>query len=157
MNANDLTISIEGLDFRKLLSDWSSLLRGNFGPFLMNAFGDLFLQGEDGRVYFLDLASGKIDGVAKDMEEFGELLNAGEHITDWFMPALVQELQAAGIRLKPGQCYSYKIPPFLNGSLTLENIEPTDIYVHYSVLGQMYEQVKDLPVGTKITSVKIAE
>lgn len=123
----------------------------------MNVFGDLFLDDENGCIYFLDLASGRIDEVAKNMKEFGELLNAGTYITEWFMPALVQELQTAGIWLKPEQCYGYKVPPFLNGALSPENIEPTDIYVHYSTLGQMFEQVKDLPIGTKITNVKIAE
>ena len=156
MNTDDLTINIDDLDFGDLLSDWASLLSGNYGPLLMNAFGDLFLQGENGHVYFLDLASGTANEVAKDLEEFSELLNEENHVAQWFMPGLVEELHQQNMLLDPGQCYGYKIPPILSGPFIPENIQPTDISLHYASLAHVYEQVKDVPAGTNIGNIKIA-
>ena len=54
-----------------------------------------------------------------------------------------------------GQCYSYKLPPILNGPIEPSNIEPADLPVHFSLLGQIHRQVKDLPEGTPIHEFKI--
>ena len=34
-----------------------------------------------------------------------------------------------------------------------DNFEPTNIYIHFAFAGQIHEQIKDLPVGTKINKV----
>ena len=57
--------------------------------------------------------------------------------------------------LAEGQIYSYKTPPVLGGEYSTDNLEPTGIAVHFSVLGQIHRQVKDLPPGTKIDRIVI--
>jgi Domain of unknown function (DUF1851) len=71
------------------------------------------------------------------------------------MPPLVAALKLGGIKLGPGQCYSYKIPPVLGGKIEASNFDATDLLVHLSILGQIHHQVKDLPSGTSIKDIKI--
>ena len=68
-----------------------------------------------------------------------------DNVNQWFIPQLVGDLIAGGKRLAPGQCYSYKIPPVLEGEIAPANFEPTDLSVHFSVLGQIHRQIKDTP------------
>jgi hypothetical protein len=89
------------------------------------------------------------------VDEFQQLRQQPEQADQWFIPQLVGDLITSGVRLSPGKCYSYKKPPILGGEIEPANFEPTDLSVHFSVLGQIHRQVKDLPPGTKITKIRI--
>jgi len=52
------------------------------------------------------------------------------------------------------QCIGYKVPLFLGGQDNYDNYEVVDMEVYWDIQYQMYEQVKNLPPGTKISSVK---
>jgi hypothetical protein len=54
------------------------------------------------------------------------------------------------------RCVSYKTPPFLGGENTLDNFEIAFTTVHWSLFGQLYQQVKDLPPGTPITDINVS-
>ena len=75
-------------------------------------------------------------------------------VSDWFLVDLIAALKAEGKKLDMGQVYSYKKLIVLGGDYSLDNFVPTDIEVHFSFAGQIHQQVKDLPPGTKINSVK---
>nr|WP_291280091.1 T6SS immunity protein Tdi1 domain-containing protein [Galactobacter sp.] len=61
-----------------------------------------------------------------------------------------------GLRSLPfDQCASFKTPPFLGGEITLDNIEIAFTSVHWSLFGQIYQQVKDLPPGSPIPEIKV--
>jgi hypothetical protein len=80
-----------------------------------------------------------------------------EFVTDTMLPGLIVELRKAGKTLGPGQVYSFKNPPVLGGEYEVDNFEPMDIEVHFSIFGQIHRQVKDLPPGTPITGMKLVE
>lgn len=48
------------------------------------------------------------------------------------------------------QCVGYRVPLFLGGKDTLENLEVTDIEVYWSVSGQLRRGAQILPQGTVI-------
>ena len=155
MKPNKITIDIHNLDWSILLNDWSWLLTKSYSPILVTAFGDMFLRDESGRVDFLDLISGKLKHVADSVEEMQQLINVKENQAEWLMTEVFATLQAQGVYFAEGQCYSFIKPPVLGGQLEPDNIEVTDIYTHVSLAGQIHQQVKDLPAGTKITDIKI--
>ena len=155
MKPNKITIDIHTLDWTVLLNDWTWLLKKQYSPILVTAFGDMFLRDTDGRVDFLDLISGKLTQVADSVEEMQQLINIRENQVEWLMTEVFATLQAQGIYFGDGQCYSFIQPPILGGQLEPDNIEVTDIYVHVSLAGQIHRQVKDMPAGTKITDIKI--
>ncbi len=150
-----LIIQTDGLPFDALLSDWRWLVSSNFTPILMTAFGDLFLRENSGQIHFLDLMSGEFKQVANSQEEFDFLCEDGERRRSWFVGFLFTEVRKLLGDLSVGQCYSCRKPLSLGGELQPENFERTDLQVHYSIMGQIHQQTRHLPVGTKINKIKL--
>lgn len=57
--------------------------------------------------------------------------------------------------LSEGQCYSPRQPLILGGQFEPGNFEVTSWRVHLGIVGQIYEQLRDVPPGTPINSVEI--
>lgn len=146
-----LLIRTADIDCPRLLSYWRWLLQKDYHPIVMTAFGDWFLLDDDGSVHFLDLVAGKLSKAAETGDEFKQVMGRPEKLDEWFMAGLVESLLDNGIALELGQCYGYKLPPIVGGQLEVENIEPTDIVIHQSLLSQIHEQTRNLPEGTKIS------
>lgn len=60
-----------------------------------------------------------------------------------------------GIDLKFDQCVGYRRPIFLGGTDDDENLEIVDTDVYWSLVSQICGQVKGLPEGTSIASLRI--
>ena len=151
---NELTISPDGVDFNDLLSEWRWLVGQEYQPVIISALGDLFLRQDDGRIFWLNTGSGELAEVAKDAEEFKNLIVQSDNTDEWFLPNLIGDLLASGKTLGAKECFGYKIPPVLGGKYEPDNFEPTDLSVHFGILGQIHFQIKDLPPGTKIDKIK---
>jgi hypothetical protein len=152
---NELTVDFEKPGADDLLSDWRWLVGDSMRLLLVSSIGDMFLADSAGQVFWLDAGTGHLKQIAESLDEFQRLRQQRAQADEWFIPQLVGDLIASGVRLSPGQCYSYKKPPILGGQIEPDNFEPMDLSVHFSVLGQTHKQVKDLPPGTKITDIKI--
>jgi hypothetical protein len=121
---------------------------------MVSSVGDLFLRDSNNSIYWLNTGNGTLTEVADGIEKFKEKLQDQDVVSDWFLVDLIAALKAEGMTLKTGQVYSYKKLIILGGDYSPENFEPTDIEVHFSFAGQIHQQVKDLPPGAKINSVK---
>ena len=55
--------------------------------------------------------------------------------------------------LGASQCYGFITAPTLGGQYETSNIERLDIAVYLSLMGQIHEQIEDLPDGAKISIV----
>jgi len=55
------------------------------------------------------------------------------------------------------ECVGYKKPLALGGKDEVANMEITDMEVHWSVLGQINAQVRNLPPGTRISGIRISD
>jgi hypothetical protein len=60
---------------------------------------------------------------------------------------------AAQVPLRASDCVGYKVPLFLSGKDTLENLEVIDLEVYWSLSGQLREGTRNLPPGTSIGQV----
>jgi hypothetical protein len=154
---NELTVNFQTHGADDLLCDWRWLLGDSMQLLLVSALGDMFLADAEGRIFWLDTGTGQLQQIAGSETEFKQLMQQKENADQWFIPQLVGDLMAGGIRLSPGQCYSYKKPPILGGEIEPANFEPADLSVHFSLLGQLHRKVKDLPPGAKISDIKIVE
>src|SRR4030095_14701989 len=138
MNVDDYLIDQEGIDFDAVFQDWRELLPDSFSVWLINRFGDMFLVLAGGSISMLDVGAGQIRSMAPTQEAFCHMLDDETTAADLLMIPLVDELVQAGISLGAKKCYSFKSrPPLLGGEYSLENTEECDIYVHYSLLGQI--------------------
>jgi hypothetical protein len=150
-----LKIKSEGVDFDALLSDWRWLVKPELKPFLLTVFGDLFLRGESGRIYFLNAMTGSLKEVADSEEAFEQLCEDREQRRMLFLSSFLMEVRQIRGELAPGDCYSCEVPLSLGGELEPENFETSDLSSHFSILGQLHSQTKDLPAGTKIDKINI--
>lgn len=136
------------------LESWRWLVPNEVTFLALTAMGDLFLQEQDGSVWFMDTIEGKYYVVAESLEWWQAMLHDPAQVETWFLPQFLEQLRATGIVLKVGECFSATIPAILGGTFTPENWQPTSWRVHFWTLGQIHQQVKDLPQGTRITSIK---
>jgi hypothetical protein len=152
MRAN---IPVENLSVDELLEDWMWLLKKPFSIIAMNNFGDMFLQNENGEIYFLELSAGRLAKVAKSLSEFQRLSSDTDNQNCWFQLGLLTQLERAGMQIESGECFGWKKAPGLGGEIELANIEVAPLNVYVSLMGQIYQQLQGLPSGTKIGGLKI--
>lgn len=155
MTLDDLTVSFENLNPETLLEDWEWLIEKNKRPVLLTKAGDAFMQDRDtGAVYFLDIVEGKLEEVATSGDEFSKLLSDKNFVMDFFGVNLIAPLLKSGVDAPEGQLFGWKKPPVLGGEFESANLEATDIEVHFSIQGQIWEKVSNLPAGTNIKNIK---
>lgn len=152
---NELAVDLTGNTSEDLLSEWRWLVPDDLQLRMVSTLGDAFLEDSCGKIYWLDVGCAELHCIAKDRAEFDQLRQQPTNANEWFAPQLIGDLLSSGVVLKVGQCFSYNIPPTLNGEFSLENLLPTDISVHFGTLGQIQRQVKPLPVGTVINKVEL--
>ncbi len=139
-----------------ILDDWDWLLQQQYELWLVTKFGDAFLKKRDeGSIHWLDTVDGSVAFVAADEAAFEKECGVAENFDKWFMPEVVKGQELLGMTPGKDQCLSFVHPPVLGGQLDPDNIEVCDIAVHFSIMGQIHRQVKDLPEGTKIDSIRI--
>jgi hypothetical protein len=154
---SDLIVGFDHLDRDHLLDDWRWLIGPSKQPILLSAIGDAFVQDEtDATIHLLDTAAGSCSRVAADEDEFRALLRDSQWVTDHLAVNVIADFLAKGMGLESGQIYSWRRPPVLGGEYGLDNVGTTDIAVHFSVTGQIHEQVRSLPPGTPVTEVRAA-
>lgn len=153
----ELAVDLSGQSSDDLLSNWRWLVPSTYSLNMVSAIGDGFLSDQDSHIYWLDVGSAELIRIADTRDQFDSLRQQPDSVEKWFVPLLVGDLLTSGKSLAVGQCFSYKIPLTLGGAFEPTNFDACDISVHFRTLGQIQRQVKDLPVGTPITSVKIAK
>jgi hypothetical protein len=79
-----------------------------------------------------------------------EFLADTDKIDNWFSSLLVEKLILAGKTLKENEVYSFKNLLPLGGEYFVDNLDPADMSVHFAFSGQICQQIKHLPPGTKI-------
>jgi len=141
----------------ELLAAWRWLVPSTLSLRMVSSLGDAFLEGPDGAIYWLDVGGAELSRIAESKAAFDRLRQQEEYSSQWFVPQLVGNLLASGKSLAKCQCFSYKIPLTLGGAFEPANFEPCDLSVHFHTLGQIQQQVKHLPVGTSISSVKLGD
>lgn len=143
-NRNDIIDALESWDWM----DFSDKT-----PFITTAFGDVFFESKDG-IFFLDSIGGSLEKVASTKKELQDLLNTADGQDHFLMAGLVTAARDEGLVLNEGECYDFKVSPSLSGPMDLSNIQKMSFKVSLHISGQLMKQIKDLPEGTKINSVK---
>lgn len=152
---NELTVAFDTHSQSDLLSEWRWLLGDSYQIVLVSSLGDLFLADTAGHIHWLDAGAARLTEVAASLDEFQHLRQQPVHATEWFATQMIGDISQRGLRLTRGQCFSYKLPPMLGGQWEPANFEPTDLSVHFSILGQICRQARDLPEGTLVSSFKV--
>ena len=156
MTLDDLTVSFQHLRRETVLSDWTWLLGESSLPVLITAVGNAFVQDlSSGELKLLDVGSADLVPVAESMTEFEGLLAQREFVGKFFDVQLVGDLLRSGQTLVAGELFGFKRLPTLGGDYVVDNFEPTNIEVHFSVSGQLQAKVSRLEPGAVVRSVTI--
>jgi|SRR5205809_5734784 len=140
--------------FAEALESWSWLPIAGKVPVLATLFGDVFLQDTEG-YWFLDSLEGKLVKVAPNRDELTSVLNTPEGQDRFLLAGLAQAAEAEGMKLQASEVLDFTKPPVLGGQLEVGNLAPKDFVVSLNIAGQIHDQVRNLPPGTKISNIKI--
>jgi Domain of unknown function (DUF1851) len=140
----------------EVLEDWRWLIGDTVELWFVTKFGDAFLRDPASQaIKWLDVEGGKVEWVASNEIEFERLAMEPDNFCKWFMPEAVDGQRILGMEPGENECLSFNHPLKLGGQLEPDNFDVCDIRVHFSILGQLQRQVKDLPAGTKITDINV--
>jgi hypothetical protein len=146
----DYLLDQESVDWPTVLAPWSWLLPPEFRLLMANRFCDLFLVPPEGTVHLLDVGAGSLTKVAESRDDFSKKLDEGETANNWLMIPLVDRLVAAGMHLKSGECYGFKMPPVFGGQYTVENCAVLPVGDFLGAYGSIHEQLRNVPDGSKV-------
>lgn len=147
MNLESITVDHRSHDWGQLLAPWHEMLPTDFTVRLMTKLGDLFLEFRDGSIHLFSAGDDSIKLLAKDWEAFCKVV---DNHPDWLVADIIWGYEQAGKTLAPGQVYSLIPPPYLSGDYSVERVLPLDVEAHFSVLGDIHRQTRDLPDGAQI-------
>jgi hypothetical protein len=149
-SVDDYLIDHSGFDWPSLLAEWAWFLPLELTVWTMNRFGDLFLIMDDGSVQMLDVGGGTLTKLAEDRDDFCRKIEEADNANQWLMIPLVDRVVAAGMKLSPGQCYGFKLPPVLGGEYTVENVAILPVAEHLAFHGWFHHQIVDVPDGGEV-------
>jgi hypothetical protein len=139
--------------------DWPSVPRSI--AFAADWRGNLYLLDErrttagERRIAWLDIATGELESPDVAFSEFLGAAVPGMHGTLLDEALYSSWLSGGGARPSSEQCIGHKVPMILGGANDAANLEVLSLLVWVSMCGQIYEQVKNLPPGTKITGFQV--
>jgi hypothetical protein len=140
----------------EILEDWRWLVGSKRQLWCITKAGDAILR-ESGNagIYFLDTVAGRLIRIADNEQQFALAVAKPENAEQWLMHEMVDGEATLGVVPGQNQCLTFMQPPVLGGQIDPVNIEACDVRVHFSIAGQIHQQVKDLPAGTKIGKIEI--
>ncbi len=140
--------------FSGALESWAWAGISALRPAFTSPFGDVFLEGSDG-IWFLDLVEGKLSRPWSSRAALKADLNSPAGQDQYLMAGLALTAEGLGINPSASQVLSFKVPPVLGGAMTAENVEAADFVVSVNIVGQIHDQIRKLPPGTRISGVTV--
>ncbi|WP_217906484.1 T6SS immunity protein Tdi1 domain-containing protein, partial [Vibrio sp. JPW-9-11-11] len=150
-----LLLTPDAGDICKGLATWNWLDFSEKTFLVANLFGDMFFESNEG-IYFFDMLEGTLTVIATDKIELQSILNTKQGQKQFLMVSLVTGARDKGLMLSENECYDFIIPPCLGGELSVGNLQVLPFRSKLEATGAIYSQIKDLPIGTEITSVELA-
>jgi len=117
----------------------------------MSAVGDIFVEGANGQVSWLDTGVGSLSVIAESRAVFDVTASSSAHLDDWFLQPVVTELRAKGMLLGHNQCYGFTIlPMFREGSYGAANRFVLNAMEHLRVTADIIRQTRSLRDGEAV-------
>lgn len=151
-----LTKTFTGEQFAKALESWQWLDLAGKQPRFTSTFGDVFLRSEAGW-WFLDRLEGKLERLWDTEDAMAEALSTEEGQDRYLLGGLVMAAQEDGMLLGEDEIYDFMPPPILGGDTKFENMTTAGFVITLDIAGQLHDQIRKLPPGTRISKIKFVE
>jgi hypothetical protein len=114
-------------------------------------------DGDEPLVLLCQPGTGHVLNIPATLASFHEevLVEQPEEAFEASLFAAWSRANADALPLARDACVGYRVPLFVGGEHAVENLEVTDIEVYWDVVGQLRNNVCDLPPGTKIGEITI--
>jgi hypothetical protein len=140
--------------FGSALESWSWLDLAGKAPLCASPFGDIFLEDAAG-VWWLDTLEGALTRPWSTRDEFASAVADETGQDRYLLVGLALAAEERGLAPGPDQVYGFTVPPKLGGGFDPDNVEVIDFVLGVNVTGQLHQQLKDLPPGTKVTGFTV--
>jgi hypothetical protein len=107
----------------------------------VSQFGHLFLGAPTGAISCLDVIRAELIQVSSSQREFELALKTRDFQVDWLLADLIDSLQEQGMRRSPRECFAFRTPPILGGTLQAQNIVPWDLETYHVSLSAVSDGV----------------
>ena len=141
--------------FGNALESWTWLDLAGKAPLCASPFGDVFLEDPTGGVWWLDTLEGTLTRPWPTRGEFASAVADEAGQDRYLLVGLALAAEDRGLRPGPDEVYGFTVPPKLGGRFEADNVEVIDFVLGVNVTGQIHQQLKDLPPGTKVTGFTI--
>ncbi len=132
------TMDVMRDDWGTLLAPFVPPLPREAGVILASYFGDVFVKGPEGEIWWLNGLEARVDRIAASQEAFEQRL-----LTEYFLmlkTMLLEELVDAKKVLAPGRLYGLKVPRSEGGQYTADNIGTSPIADAFNYMGYLFHQ-----------------
>jgi hypothetical protein len=150
VDLRDYIIDPAGVDWQSLLAQWAGILPEEFNLWLVTRFGDQIVICNDGSVGFFDTGMLFFERVAASRDEFADSMDVEHNARRMLMVPMVDSCVKQGIVPGSGQCYAFKIPPFLGGQYEVPNVYVANVPEYYAFLADLWKQTRDLADGSRV-------
>jgi hypothetical protein len=117
----------------------------------VNPFGNVIVRAVDGAFWRICPEALSCEVVARSAGEYAALWADGDFQVDWQMERLVHLARSKFGPPADGRCYCLKVPALLGGAYDADNLGVIDLEELIAFVGDIAEQIKDLPDGTQVT------
>lgn len=107
-------------------------------------------------VLMFDVGSGEVLKIPVSFHDFHDCEIVDYHNEVLNLELFTQWMNYSNDGIPPDKCASYKLPIFLNGEYTVENLKLISLNVHWHILGQLLSQVRQLAPATKVDGLRIS-
>lgn len=140
--------------YRRALEDWAWVGADTLTPLATSRFGDVFLAGPGG-ILMLDTLEGSLVPAFAGTDEMRDVLATEAGQDRYLMAGLALAAERHGLVPAAGQVYAYTVPPILGGRFAVDNLTVLDFEVWLTITGQLHEQVRAMPPGSRITKFTV--
>jgi hypothetical protein len=140
--------------FRSALESWTWLDLVGKAPLCASPFGDVFLEDAAG-VWWLDTLEGTLTRPWSSRDEFAAAVSDEGGQDRYLLVGLALAAEERGLEPDPDEVYGFRVPPKLGGGFDPDNVEVIGFVLGVNITGQIHQQLKDLPPGTKVTGFTV--
>jgi Domain of unknown function (DUF1851) len=151
-----LTRSFAAEEFARGLESWGWIGAAGKVPVFASVFGDVFFRADDG-FWYLDTLEGSLTRVWADARALKADLATASGQDRYLLAGLAFGAESRGLVPDAGQVYDFKIPPVLGGALEVDNVQTIDFVVGLHIAGQIHDQIRGLPPGTRISGFTVSD
>lgn len=140
--------------YAEALESWAWIGLDGKAPVLSSLFGHVFLQSAEG-YWYLDVIGGSLEMLWPDAASLQAVLDADEGQDEFLLGGIALAADGQGLALAANQVYDFNPPPVLGGPFDVANLVATDFVVAVNIAGQIHDQLRRRPPGTKVRQVTV--